>query len=73
MPLRAPGPLKDPWAGLPAPTGTVELRGRFDDGRSPAVAWIDGHAYWPQSAWEDIGPDEHRELGTRFDVASGVE
>ncbi|WP_405404042.1 hypothetical protein [Streptomyces sp. NBC_01104] len=73
LPLRAPGPLKDPWAGLPAPTGTVELRGRFDDGRSPAVAWIDGHAYWPQSTWEDIGPDEHRELGTRFDVASGAE
>ncbi|MEE4492352.1 hypothetical protein [Streptomyces sp. BE230] len=72
LPLRAPGPLRDPWAGLPAPTGTVELRGRFD-GVSPVVAWIDGHAYWPQSGWEDIGPDEHRNLDTRFGLASGTE
>ncbi|MEU1489445.1 hypothetical protein ABZ456_04190 [Streptomyces sp. NPDC005776] len=67
LPLLPPGPQKDPWAGLPAPTGTVELRGWLD-GRPLAVAWIDGRPYWPQDVCEDIDPVDSRGLGVRFGI-----
>lgn len=65
LPLLPPGPVKDPWAGLPAPTGTVELRGWLD-GLPLAVAWIDGCPYWPQNVYEDIAPADAQGLDTRF-------
>ncbi|MCX5111045.1 hypothetical protein OOK13_21350 [Streptomyces sp. NBC_00378] len=54
-----PGPDKCPWAGLPAATGTVELRGRLDE-EPVVVAWIEGRAYWPQDPYQAIdrsGPE----------------
>jgi hypothetical protein len=65
LPLFPPGPRKEPWAGLPAATGIVELRG-WIGGQPLAVAWIDGRRYWPQGAWEDIDPAGLQDLGTRF-------
>ncbi|MFE9860781.1 hypothetical protein [Streptomyces sp. NPDC005780] len=70
LPLLPPGPRKDPWAGLPAPTGTVELRG-WIGGQPLAVAWIDGHPYWPQGAVEDIDPADSQDLGARFGIGPG--
>ncbi|MGW0934514.1 hypothetical protein [Streptomyces sp. NPDC002666] len=70
LPLLPPGSRKDPWAGLPAPTGTVELRG-WIGGQPLAVAWIDGRPYWPQGAAEDIDPVGSRDLGARFGLGPG--
>lgn len=67
LPLLPPGPHKDPWAGLPPPTGSVELRG-WVEGQPLAVAWIDGRHYWPQGAWEDLDPAGSAELRTRFAI-----
>ncbi|WP_326737166.1 hypothetical protein [Streptomyces sp. NBC_01022] len=68
LPLLAPGPRKDPWAGLPAPIGTVELRGSFSGRQGLAVAWIDGRPYWPQGICEDIDPAGSQDLGARFGI-----
>lgn len=70
LPLLPPGPRKDPWAGLPAPTGTVELRG-WIGGQPLAVAWIDGHPYWPQGAVEDIDQAGSLDLHARFGIGPG--
>ncbi|MEV0749435.1 hypothetical protein AB0I75_30185 [Streptomyces sp. NPDC050273] len=70
LPLLPPGPRKDPWAGLPAPTGTVELRG-WIRGQPLAVAWIDGRPYWPQGAAEDIDPVGSQDLAARFGIGPG--
>lgn len=53
--LLAPGPRKRPWAGLPSPVGTAELRGRREE---PfwAVPWIDGRPHWPADAYEELDP-----------------
>ncbi|MFB7212235.1 hypothetical protein [Streptomyces sp. NPDC056255] len=51
--LMPPGPDKCPWAGLPAATGTVELRGWLDE-EPLVVAWIEGRAYWPQDPYQAI-------------------
>nr|WSW68340.1 hypothetical protein OG461_20205 [Streptomyces sp. NBC_00995] len=70
LPLLPPGPRKEPWAGLPAPTGTAELRG-WAGGQPWAVAWIDGHPYWPQGAVEDIDPAGSPDFGARFGIGPG--
>ncbi|MFE5076386.1 hypothetical protein [Streptomyces halstedii] len=51
--LLAPGPRKRPWAGLPAPVGTAELRGRREE-PFLAVPWIDGCPHWPADAYEEL-------------------
>ncbi|MFF1460623.1 hypothetical protein [Streptomyces sp. NPDC058330] len=51
--LLAPGRHKDPWAGCPAPVGTVELHARPGD-PSPAVPRIGGRVYWPADAVEAL-------------------
>lgn len=70
LPLLPPGPRKEPWTGLPAPTGTVELRG-WIGGQPSAVAWIDGRPYWPQGAVEDIDSVGSQDLGARFGIGRG--
>ncbi|MFB7553674.1 hypothetical protein [Streptomyces sp. NPDC056154] len=65
-----PGPGKAPWAGLPAPTGIAELRGRFD-GQSLVVAWIEGRPYWPQDLYEDIDPSDPGAVDTLADLVPG--
>ncbi|WP_158791151.1 hypothetical protein [Streptomyces sp. NRRL WC-3549] len=51
--LLAPGPRKRPWAGLPAPVGTAELRGRREEPFLP-VPWIDGRPHWPADRYEEL-------------------
>ncbi|MEU9617704.1 hypothetical protein [Streptomyces sp. NPDC048155] len=68
--LLPPGPDKCPWAGLPAPTGTAELRCR-PDGPPLAVAWIEGRPYWPQDVYTDIDPSDPRALDALSDLVPG--
>ncbi|MFG3240746.1 hypothetical protein [Streptomyces sp. NPDC048157] len=55
--LIPPGPDKCPWAGLPAPTGTVELRGWLD-GAPVVVAWIEGRPHWPLDVYQGVEPSD---------------
>ncbi|MFJ6012488.1 hypothetical protein [Streptomyces sp. NPDC092952] len=59
--LLPPGSEKRPWEGLPAPTGTVRLRG-WIDGEPLVVAWIEGRPYWPQTPYEAVGPSDPEAL-----------
>ncbi|MEU4503054.1 hypothetical protein [Streptomyces sp. NPDC024089] len=65
-----PGPDKCPWAGLPAPAGTVELRGR-PDGERVVVAWIEGRPYWPQDVYQDIDPSDPEALEAVAELLPG--
>ncbi|MFG3525653.1 hypothetical protein ACGF8B_02835 [Streptomyces sp. NPDC047917] len=65
-----PGPDKCPWVGLPAPTGTVELRGWLDAERV-VVAWIEGRPYWPQDVYQDIDPSDPEALEAVAELLPG--
>ncbi|MFJ1880456.1 hypothetical protein [Streptomyces sp. NPDC088137] len=65
-----PGPDKCPWAGLPAPTGTVELRGWLDAERV-VVAWIEGRPYWPQDVYQDVDPSDPEALEAVAELLPG--
>ncbi|MFF9509366.1 hypothetical protein ACF1BU_27440 [Streptomyces sp. NPDC014724] len=68
--LLPPGPYTYPWAGLPAPTGIAELRGRRD-GQPLVVAWIEGRPYWPQGLYEDIDPSDPGAVDALADLVPG--
>jgi hypothetical protein len=55
----APGPALRPMAGLPAPTGTVELLGAPDGGEGDAVVVprIGDTVLWPAGLYQRVGPD----------------
>ncbi|RPK68940.1 MULTISPECIES: hypothetical protein [unclassified Streptomyces] len=65
-----PGPDKCPWAGLPAPTGTVELRG-WPDGERVVVAWIEGRPYWPRDVYQDVDPSDPEALEAVSELLPG--
>ncbi|MFI5744876.1 hypothetical protein ACIBBE_02920 [Streptomyces sp. NPDC051644] len=68
--LLPPGPDKCPWAGLPAPAGTVELRGWLD-GKPVVVAWIEGRPYWPADLYQNVDPSDPGALETLADMVPG--
>ncbi|MFE7400614.1 hypothetical protein [Streptomyces sp. NPDC057557] len=68
--LLPPGPDKCPWAGLPAPTGTVELRGWLD-GKPLVVAWIEGRPYWPADLYRNVDPSDPDALESLADMVPG--
>ncbi|MFE4800229.1 hypothetical protein ACFRFL_35680 [Streptomyces sp. NPDC056708] len=68
--LLPPGPDKCPWAGLPAPTGTVELRGWLD-GKPLVVAWIEGRPYWPADPYRNVDPSDPGALESLADMVPG--
>ncbi|MFB8039091.1 hypothetical protein ACFC5Z_40600 [Streptomyces sp. NPDC056004] len=68
--IMPPGPDKCPWAGLPAATGTVELRGWLDE-EPVAVAWIEGRAYWPQDPYQAIDRSDPEALEAVAELLPG--
>ncbi|MFD7065873.1 hypothetical protein ACFV97_01395 [Streptomyces sp. NPDC059913] len=68
--LLPPGSEKRPWEGLPAPTGTVRLRG-WIDGVPLVVAWIEGQPYWPQTPYEAIDPSDPAALRAVAEMLPG--
>ncbi|MFE3947290.1 hypothetical protein ACFXPV_36350 [Streptomyces sp. NPDC059118] len=68
--LIPPGPDKCPWAGLPAPTGTVELRGWLD-GAPVVVAWIEGRPYWPLDVYQGVDPSDPEALEALAELLPG--
>ncbi|SFY34931.1 hypothetical protein OH786_18665 [Streptomyces atratus] len=65
-----PGRDKCPWAGLPAPAGTAELRGWLDE-EPVVVAWIEGRPYWPQDPYQSIDPSGPEALGALTEMVPG--
>ncbi|NGO72676.1 hypothetical protein [Streptomyces boncukensis] len=60
-----PGPRRRPWAGLPAPVGTADLRGWLN--KDPTVVpWIDGRPLWPLHSLREVHIDTPED---REDVA----
>ncbi|MFI6722725.1 hypothetical protein NRF20_24510 [Streptomyces sp. R-74717] len=68
--LLPPGPDKCPWAGLPAPVGTVELRGWLN-GIPVVVAWIEGRPYWPADLYRNVDPSDPGALESLTDAVPG--
>ncbi|MEU0628675.1 hypothetical protein [Streptomyces sp. NPDC005989] len=68
--IMPPGPDKCPWAGLPAVTGTVELRGWLDE-EPVVVAWIEGRAYWPQDPYQAIDRSDPEALEAVAELLPG--
>ncbi len=68
--VQAPGTKRHPWAGLPAPAGTVELHGPPAGGgqEAPVVPVIGGLVLWPVGRYEEIGPDGRDRRGLLADV-----
>ncbi|MFE5208452.1 hypothetical protein [Streptomyces sp. NPDC056600] len=54
--VQAPGTKRHPWAGLPAPTGTVELHGPAGEA-APVVPVIGDLVLWPVGVFEEVGRD----------------
>ncbi|WP_448321363.1 hypothetical protein [Streptomyces sp. CO7] len=53
--VQAPGTKRHPWAGLPAPTGTVELHGPVGES-APVVPVVGDLVLWPVGGYEETGP-----------------
>ncbi|MGW2846467.1 hypothetical protein [Streptomyces sp. NPDC001274] len=68
--LLPPGSEKRPWEGLPAPTGTVRLRG-WIGGVPLVVAWIEGQPYWPQTPYEATDPSDPEALRAVAEMLPG--
>ncbi|MGW7712003.1 hypothetical protein [Streptomyces sp. NPDC054771] len=56
--------------GLPAPTGTVELRG-WPDGLPVVVAWIEGRPYWPLDVYQGVDPSDPEALEAVAELLPG--
>lgn len=68
--LIPPGRGKGLRAGLPAPAGTVELRGWLD-GLPVVVAWIEGRPYWPLDVYQDVDPSDPEALEAVAELLPG--
>ncbi|MFE5208453.1 hypothetical protein [Streptomyces sp. NPDC056600] len=68
----APGSGSRPLTGLPAPTGTVELRGWLDasDEGAVVVPSIGGTVLWPAGRYQEAGPDGRDRGGLLDGVAA---